>query len=109
MILLTKLLDMFFETDRLDLWLMHAVDSANDVLVTGPKTPEMLQEKIDIVHRFQSYSDDEMEALFNKVALSTLIDPVPLQYTEYRDSQQDKGQRKGRFQWPLKERQNQNG
>lgn len=45
----------------------YALSIPNDVLVTGPKTPEMLQEKIDIVNRFRKYSDDEMTALFSKV------------------------------------------
>jgi aryl-alcohol dehydrogenase-like predicted oxidoreductase len=46
----------------------YALSIPNDVLVTGPKTPEMLQEKVDIVNRFRKYSDADMEALFRKVA-----------------------------------------
>jgi len=45
----------------------YALSIPNDVLVTGPKTPEMLQEKIDIVNSFQHLSDQEMESLFRKV------------------------------------------
>jgi aryl-alcohol dehydrogenase-like predicted oxidoreductase len=46
----------------------YSLSVPNDVLVTGPKTPEMLQEKIDIARNFEHYSDDEMESLFKKVA-----------------------------------------
>jgi len=45
----------------------YALSIPNDVLVTGPKTPEMLKEKIDIVNRFRKLSDDEMESIFAKV------------------------------------------
>ncbi len=46
----------------------YSLSVPNDVLVTGPKTPEMLKEKIDIVKNFRHYSDVEMESLFSKVA-----------------------------------------
>ncbi len=45
----------------------YSLSVPNDVLVTGPKTPEMLQEKIDIVNRFESLTSEEMEAIFRKV------------------------------------------
>jgi predicted aldo/keto reductase-like oxidoreductase len=45
----------------------YALSVPNDVLVTGPKSPEMLQEKINIVNQFQRLSDGEMESLFRKV------------------------------------------
>lgn len=46
----------------------YALSVPNDVLVTGPKTPEMLQEKIDLVNNFKQLSDDEMDNLFQKIA-----------------------------------------
>lgn len=46
----------------------YSLSVPNDVLVTGPKTPEMLQEKIDIVNGFEHFTDTEMETLFSKVA-----------------------------------------
>ena len=46
----------------------YSLSIPNHVLVTGPKTPAMLQEKIDIVRQFEGYADDQMEALFKKVA-----------------------------------------
>jgi predicted aldo/keto reductase-like oxidoreductase len=46
----------------------YSLSVPNDVLVTGPKTPEMLKEKIDIARNFERFSDRDMESLFNKVA-----------------------------------------
>lgn len=45
----------------------YSLSTPNDVLVTGPKDPAMLQEKIDIVNDFRHFSDLEMESLFKKV------------------------------------------
>jgi aryl-alcohol dehydrogenase-like predicted oxidoreductase len=47
--------------------IQFALSVPNHVLVTGPKTPEMLQEKIDIAGSFQQLSDDEMKKIFAKV------------------------------------------
>lgn len=44
-----------------------ALSVPNDVLVTGPKAPEMLKEKIDIVNRFKELTPDEQQELFAKV------------------------------------------
>ncbi|MCF8225202.1 MAG: aldo/keto reductase [Bacteroidales bacterium] len=39
----------------------------NHVLVTGPKTPEMLQEKIDIAKSFRKLTEEELKNIFAKV------------------------------------------
>lgn len=45
----------------------YALSVPNDVLVTGPKTPEMLKEKIDIVNNFNKLTPEEQQSLFAKV------------------------------------------
>jgi predicted aldo/keto reductase-like oxidoreductase len=45
----------------------YALSIPNDVLVTGPKTPAMLQEKIDIVNNFKKITPEEQHKLFAKV------------------------------------------
>lgn len=45
----------------------YALSIPNDVLVTGPKTPEMLKEKINIVNSFKKLTPDEQHTLFAKV------------------------------------------
>lgn len=48
---------------------MHFVWSLPvDVLVTGPKTPAMLQEKIDLAQSFTDMTEDKRQALIDRVA-----------------------------------------
>ncbi len=48
--------------------IQFALSIPNHVLVTGPKDPAMLQEKIDIARSFQKLSDDNLKEIFSRIS-----------------------------------------